>query len=271
MVWKAMSIDVSKSILMVLGKPARPKNGLCIGSQLAAGGASLVAAWAEESALRQERKEVKAEIRTKCFIRRWLDDLWIMHGNRISAAAASFLSYLQSEHFYGPTFTLKRVWDGEPFGFSVILRRDGRVSVRSKLGFIQERRKLPGNGWQKDRSTMHGGAQFQSRTVKKATLTGHLIRYLDLSTEDEETMLRGVARVLTEMMRVGMDRKLIGSALRKLAFNDQPALKALFPVLEWGALAVEAYRRVFDDWDAAVKAGTLSSMASQEIRKLMGD
>ena len=221
---------MAQSILMVQGKPRRPRKGLCIGSQLAAGGASLVAAWAEELALRQESERVKKEVKEKCFIRRWLDDLWLVNSCRISSETRNFILFMQHPHFYGTNFTLKRVRDGESFGFSVLLRKDGTATTRCRMGFIQEKRKRPGLGWQPDRSTFHGGCQYQSAAVQKAVLCGHITWYLDLSSEKEEELVLGVARILVEVRRVGTDQKLLSSVIRKMPFSSQPALKAALPV-----------------------------------------
>ena len=96
-----MQIDVEGGILLVLGKPMMPTKGLCIGSQVAAGAASITAAWREELAIRQEPEEVRRELEDRCFIRRWLDDLWVMYEQGVSPALLGFLRFIQSRHFYG--------------------------------------------------------------------------------------------------------------------------------------------------------------------------
>ena len=65
-----MQLDLTYGVTTVLGEGFATLEGLGIGSPLAAGAATLAAAWLEERALRQENSLVKEELLRRTFIRR---------------------------------------------------------------------------------------------------------------------------------------------------------------------------------------------------------
>lgn len=252
MVWEVVKLDIKKSAIMVLGVPRRPTKGMCIGSPVAAGGAAICAAFKETLALRCETADVQKELRLRTFVRRWLDDLWVVWEKVLSKAARDFLRRLQGEYFYGPTLALKRVLEAEPFGF-VVFAEEGKhnLTVRSRMAFIQEGMNKPGPGWGERRSVLHGGGQFRSDRQEKAAITGHLARYLDMSSEEEAGLVLGAVRLVAELIRVGTPRKAVESAVKKMAFRDQPELKTVLPAVHWKEEMCERFAEGFDRWEAA--------------------
>jgi hypothetical protein len=77
-------MDAERGMVVVFQKPLRPERGLLIGSQIAAGGAALVAAYLELLFLKNLAPNVREELLLRCFIKRWLDDILFVIWDRIS-------------------------------------------------------------------------------------------------------------------------------------------------------------------------------------------
>lgn len=262
-----MSIDAVDGILMVLGAPRRPRRGLPIGSQVAAGGATICAAWQEECLKRLQPAVVVQEMLTMVFIRRWLDDVWAMFSSRVSTSTKRFLQTLLSLKFYGADLRLKRVRDGEPFGFAIYLE-GGTLTIRARMGFVQEARNNPGEGWPSDRSPYAGGPQYRSTRVEKAVAVGHVVRHLDMCTQAEEPMTASLVRTMVELQKSGMSSKTLRSAVSRVAYGGNPGLRRILPVVNWTRTAGEVFAHMFDREDACRRAAALELLWSTELAEV---
>jgi len=147
----------------------RPLRGLPIGSQIAAGGAALVAAFIEHLYLRSLRPDIREELLRLTFIKRWLDDILFVWNTVMSKRTLGALRAMQDREFYGKYLILERVREPEPFGFRISFSKEG-IALRSRLAFVGERAKQECDGFGSERSTLHGGPQFRSRQIDKGIL-----------------------------------------------------------------------------------------------------
>jgi len=252
--WKAADLDVSHNVVLVMGIPYKTLVGLGIGSPLSAGGAALCAAWREELSLRLLADPVRAEIRTKTFIRRWLDDLLVIFTSRMSDAAMDYLRILQDEQFYGERLLLKRVWDPEPFGFALgFLQEEGRLAVvaRSRMPFIE--RSPIGPGWRKCASALTGAKQFRPARTQLAVATGFLARYMDLSTEPRGLFTIGILRTLTELKNADFEEAYLRRALAKYAYSTHGFLRPLLAAVKWTPEQCCAFNCFYDAMDQRLR------------------
>ena len=260
----AIDVDVSHSVLMVLGRPMVALIGLLIGSPVAAGGAALCAAWREELALKQEAAHVRLEIGRGAFIRRWLDDLWVLYSSTLSEEALLFLKMLMSTNFYGGALLLQRVRDPEAFGFSVQITKAKGVVVRSRMSFIQEKRNKPGPGWRSVRGSFHGGPQFRSTRTEAAVLAGHFARYADMSSENAVDFQLGVTRLIVELAGTGVEPKTLSSAVKKFTGQDKASLRKMRLAAFWTENRRRAFASYYDEAEARTRAETQLRMAMAE-------
>ena len=267
---KVANIDVGETITMVLTVAMRAEKGMAIGSPLAAGAAALCAAWREELALRMFSAGLRAMTKSHCFVKRWLDDLWVVRKRGLVGEIKEFLDLLQTEDFYGGDLRLQRVRDPEPFGFLIHITAEEGVVARSRLPFITVGRDAPGPGWQKLRSTMSGGPQFRSKKTEAAVAAGYLARYLDMSTEDERSLTLGLLRVVCELLAVGVEPKMVKRAVAKYAFGKLSFLRPLTGAVGWPEKKRREFCMLFDEADACLRSRVQCRMLQDEVGKLLG-
>ena len=116
---------------------------------------------------------------------------------------------------------------------------------------------------------MGGGPQFRSRRTEAAVASGYVARYLDMSTEEEEELAFGVARVAFELLRVGIEEKTVKSAVGRYAFGTLPFLRPLLAALAWGREKRERYCFLYDEVDANYRAGSRIRMLHAELKTLL--
>jgi hypothetical protein len=206
---------------------------------------------------------VREEIARRLFVKRWLDDLWIVRCGGITRAVSEFIQVLESPTFYGPTLILKKVVEPEPFGFMAYFwEQHGRrvLLMRSRLPFVEERRGRVGPGWMKVRSTICGSAQFRAPRVESAVATGYVARYLDMSSEPEHLMLLGLSRVISELRMVGMDARTVKKAVSKYAYGVNAALRPALAATNWSLAECEAFSSSFDLVDARLRSEAADRM-----------
>jgi len=193
---------------------------------------------------------VKAEIRNKTFIRRWLDDLLVIFTSRLSKAAREYLKILQDEQFYGDRLLLKIIWDPEPFGFSIgFMKEEGKLSLisRSRMPFIRRTCSTP--GWRSGSSALTGAGQFRPGKVQLAVASGFLARYMDLSTEPRGLFMLGIMRTLVELRLARYEDHYLKRALAKYAYSTHGFLRPLMSLMSWSMEQCRSFSTFYDAMD----------------------
>lgn len=257
-------------MVLVLQQAMKPLRGLCIGSQISAGGAALCAAFLEQQFLKTLRAWVYEEIMARTFVKRWLDDILYVVWAGISKEAEQALRVLRSKHFYGEHLLLEMVDDTEPFGFKLAITNQG-IILRSRLAFVGERNNEPGEGFGKERSTLHGGPQFRTMRLDKAVITGHFLRIQDLTNAPESITVASAARMAVELILMGYNRERVAGVMRKLERQGMSSLRPVRPIPKWSEEECRAFVEVFDAVDSLQFVEARLSMLSGFLRSVATD
>jgi len=263
--WPMFRIDIEFGMVRVLNVPKMPRIGVVIGSPVGAGGACICAAYREECSLRLESTVVRAELKARCYIRRWLDDLWLNFRRVMSRAAREYLALLRSPGFYGGKLRTQRVLEPEAFGFALHLSRTEGLVTRARLPFVAEGRNRPGPGWREKRSTLAGGSQFRLTRTDIAVCSGHLSRYMDLSTESPHMFEWGLMRVIAELRTVGTQLQALRTAVRKFVFGTHQAQRGVLVVVDWTAEECLRFSQCYDFMDERLRLDTQRRMLALTV------
>lgn len=200
----AVELDLNFGQVLIMGK-AYLQEGLAMGSGLAAGAATLFAAWIADRFLRALTLAEQAMFKRFFLILRWMDDRWVLARRGLTAGMKRILRRILSKTFYGEELPLGRDQQNNPFGFRSIAR-EGKVYVKQdeKLGTDDD------GGWANfPMRQMVGPQQFETKAMTKGTLKGYIYRALDMTNESEEVLVNQVCRITTEMLPCGYDEQTI--------------------------------------------------------------
>ena len=98
---------------------------------------------------------------------------------------------------------------------------------------------------------VHGGTQYSSERVKKATVVGRILRELDLTNSREEDAESNVRRITLEMKIAGYDEKVLKSALERVARTSWLNFRDTRTALSWSDEQCEEWCK---GWDRMQKA-----------------
>ena len=215
--------------VVVNGRLYVNEEGFSIGSQIAAAGSSVLAGVKESVFLSTRSLLVQYELIKKCVLARWADDNLQLWEANISMGTRIALEVLADEEFYGGELEQLRGGAGEDtaFGFK-IATSGGLVMARGAKNFANEQ---AGEARQFRWPHVHGGTQFSSERVKKATVVGRILRELDLTNCQETEAEENVRRIVLAMRIAGFEERILKSALERVAqtswLSFQPTKAAL--------------------------------------------
>jgi hypothetical protein len=193
-----------------------PCDGFSMGSPAAAGGANILGGITEFQLLSEMDLPTQYEISAKTLLMRWMDDNLQIFDRSLSRKGKKALRRLAAPGFYGGKLDQKS--EGREadtaFGFKLAIT-GGVVRARAARPFANERAGEKGipSQW----PHVHGGTGYGSRKAKAAAAAGRLFRELDMTNGTEEEAADGVRRTVAEMCRAGVDRRVLSSAVRKVA------------------------------------------------------
>lgn len=104
----------------MLGELRVPRSGFNIGSGLAPGACSLLAAWREARLLERFTAEARTLIARYVVAMRWIDDVFLMRARKVPVVVAAYLRLLTEERFFGDSLKLEKEEEKDvvdPFGF----------------------------------------------------------------------------------------------------------------------------------------------------------
>lgn len=250
--------------------PFAPVRGLLIGSPAAAGGASLVAAVRETLELNATSFLTRRLFLEYALCRRWMDDLICILRVNAPLEVVRFVQQITRKDFYGKNLVLKRVRTNVGFGF-VHTTVGGKVRVRQQLKFQHAEADNEVHAMWGSRSSMTGGPQHRAVHQDRAVVVGYFLRWMDCcNAESRDDMSKGITRLAAELLRVGMDIKVILSALKKVAVKTGQRLRDV-------ELAVLGDRdelfRWCDGYDAEMDQADTAELVKQDDRilALLGD
>lgn len=246
----ALSIDTYLSVTNVLGKPFQSPGGLNIGSPIAAGGASLVVAWREYALWCSLDNWIQQEFMSKVFVRRWMDDLLLIHHLTLSPQLRLVILKLTAPYFYGPTLLLKQSTGSESFGFRLSVSNGGTIAVRPILKLsVAAEAYSPSSTIR--RATIHGGHQFRGPAVEFAVAVGHYIRYLDMTNMPRFHVISGLLRLSIALLDAGFATKTIKRAMKRAKAVAGCDLQPVELALRWSPSDLQKWRAVYDRQEAA--------------------
>ena len=159
------------------------------------------------------------------------------------------LEVLADEGFYGGELEQVRGGGGDDtaFGFK-LTTGGGLVMARGAKSFADEQ---AGESRRYRWPHVHGGTQYSSEKVKKATAVGRILRELDLMNCREEDAEGNVRRIVLEMKSAGYDERILRSALERVARSSWVCFQATRVALTWTDKRTEEWCR---SWDRMQKA-----------------
>ena len=261
------SFDRRFGAVVALAKTYVNSDGFSIGSQIAAAGSVVLTGVKEGLHLRRQSYFVQFELMTKCVLARWADENLQVWEASISKATKRVLDELADEQFYGGE--LQQLGGGEDedtaFGFKLEFG-GGLVLAQAAKNYANEAAgEVRASTW----PHVHGGSQFSSERVKKATVVGRILRELDMTNKGQEFTEANVARTVLEMMRGGYEDRLLRSALERVSRSSwAPCYLAKRALREWSDDEVECWCK---SWDVAQKATQVADRVRRCLERRRGE
>jgi hypothetical protein len=222
-----MLVDFKYSLIRVQGAFIRLNVGFNIGSNLAAGGATLFASHMESQIMRIQTYHTRREFYEKVVALRWMDDLWLLIKGTPSEGVLNILWALTRDGMY-PGLRLLRTKDTDAFGYVVSIMRHGTQCVKTqqkqKIQMIGAPHRVDAQA-----SIIGGPGQFLSDRQKRGILSGYFIRILDMSVCPAEEVLAQFRRLLVALSRAGYSNTDLQRSLRNV---NQVANLDLSPALD---------------------------------------
>ena len=229
------------------------EEGFSIGSQIAAAGTGVLAGVKEAVFLNSRSLLVQYELIKKCVLARWADDNLQLWEANISLGTRIALEVLADEEFYGGDLEQIRGGAEEDTAFGFKIRTSGGlIMARGAKNFANEQ---AGEARQFQWPHVHGGTQFSSERVKKATVVGRILRELDLSNCLEEDVEENVRRIVLAMKVAGFEEKVLRCALERVAHASWLNFRPTKAALLWTTTECEDWCKW---WDVVQKAAQVA-------------
>ena len=233
-------------MLVVCGQYCMPNGGFNMGTALGPGGATLLAADAEEEQKHSRGRADANEFENKVLALRWMDDLVFAVPKWLSQAAKDLVNAMTSEYFYGPTLKLKIVGGETAFGFKFNLET-GRVLVNVAPRFVScflERFRI--RGW----SAIQGVHGFQPKYVRKGLIGGFLLRVLDYSNDNADSVEASLIRLVLELRGAGYPPKDILRGLRQIRVISKQNFSGVDEFVNMSEMLARLFAVMWDavDW-----------------------
>lgn len=198
-----MDVGLRFGLVLIMGRLFE-QSGLAMGSGLAAGAATLYAAWMEGSL-------VQLATYMRFFLTlRWMDDRWVLVRKSWSGETKVILEMIMARNFYGDELILEMDKSNHPFGFTCTRKgNDILIKQKDQLGLDLE------HGWiERPTRRMVGPTQYENASKQKGVLKGYYYRILDMTNMDEDKLEEQIIRTTAEMLEVGFKENMVREVLR---------------------------------------------------------
>jgi hypothetical protein len=240
-------LEAATAMVMVCGRGHLLDDGFGIGATASDGSANLWAADKEDRSLGRQSLVVRQEVKARCCIMRWTDDLVQFWDRDVLPETRRWLWRARQPGFYGPTLDLKHQGEAADtaFGF-VFLSHGGTIRARSAPPYLD-------SVWAPDGSRAAGvapmvqsGRQFGPRHRAVGAVVGRLLRLLDTSNGSEAEVRASLLRLFAELVLAEYPPACLRSAVRKVQPVAWLDLRDVANMSDASRSACSSYVRTYD-------------------------